>query len=204
MKDLIVLTADKNIEFLLRGLLPRIPAIEKTRNFSFDIYPHIHKDAGVFNTAHEFLRPFSDQYRHAIVIFDHEGCGHEHLSREEIEDKIEKLLYSNGWSNRTGVLVVSPEIENWVWVYHKHVERAISWETNQDIYEWLHIMNLKDPNVPKPSRPKEAFEAALFKSITPKSSSIYKELAENASYRSCGDPTFIKMIELLKRWFSIQ
>ena len=45
MKDLIVLTADKNTEFLLRGLLPRIPEIERINPFSFDIFPHIHNQA---------------------------------------------------------------------------------------------------------------------------------------------------------------
>lgn len=201
MKDLIVLTADKNTEFLLRGLLPRIPVIEKTRSFSFDIYPHIHKDAGVFNTAHEFLRPFSDQYQYTMVVFDHEGCGHEHISREEMEKKTEDLLSANGWPDRAGVLVISPEIENWVWVHRSHIERAISWDIELNIYTWLHKKNLKDPASAKPSRPKEAFEAALFCAATPRSSSIYLELAEKASYRNCADPAFLKMLALMRNWF---
>lgn len=201
MKDLIVLTADKNTEFLLNGLFPRIPVLQEIQQIDFDIYTHIHKDAGVFNTAHEFLRPFCGRYRYALVVFDHEGCGHELLSREAIEQQIESLLFTNGWPGRAGVIVISPEIENWVWVNSTHIKRAITWEFAQDIYNWLHSEGLQDPASLKPSRPKEAFEAILYQTQTPRSSSIYREIAENASYRRCTDPAFLKMIQLLQTWF---
>lgn len=201
MKDLIVLTADKNTEFLLTGLFSRIPRVQLTKQVHFDIYTHIHKDAGVFNTAHEFLRPFCGLYRYALVVFDHEGCGHEVLSREEIEQQIESLLFANGWPERAGVIVISPEIENWIWVNSTHIKRSITWEFAQDIYDWLHAEGWKDPASLKPSRPKEAFEAVLYQTRTPRSSSIYREIAENASFNRCADPAFLKMIDLIQTWF---
>lgn len=84
MKDLIVLTADKNTEFLLKGLLPRIPAIESLREFTFDTTVHPQRDAGVFNGADEFLRPFLNTYRFVVVLLDLEGSGQENeKSREQ-------------------------------------------------------------------------------------------------------------------------
>ncbi len=202
MKDLIILTADNDIKFLLQGLLPRVPKIENTAGFTFDIHLHMYRDSGVFNHAHEFLRPFTKSYKHAIAIFDKDGCGQEHLSREAIEAVVENNLRINGWDDAALAIVVAPEIENWIWVKSTHMQNTISWDFDVDIYDWLHNTGQKAPNQLKPSKPKEAFEAVLRKSFTARSSFIYEDIAKNASYRSCIDPAFVKMIGQLKTWFA--
>ncbi len=114
MKDLIVLTADKNTEFLIKGLLPRMPKIEEIKDFKFDIFSHPYKDPGTFKGAHDFLRPFINDYSYSLVVFDHDGCGSESKSREELEKEVESRLDANGWKDRNGVAVIDPELENWV------------------------------------------------------------------------------------------
>ncbi|OQX76564.1 MAG: hypothetical protein B6D64_09640 [Bacteroidetes bacterium 4484_276] len=85
MKDLIVLVADKNMEFTLRGVLQRIPKVEQITKIDFDVFPHPRHDPGIYNYSHEFLRGLTQSYRYCIAILDHEGSGQEKLSREEIE-----------------------------------------------------------------------------------------------------------------------
>lgn len=202
MKDLIILTADKNFEYLLKGLLPKVNKTENTIAFTFDIRIHQYRDAGVLNGAHDFLRPFCGMYKYALIIFDKDGCGRDTASSEQVEIEVENKLSINGWEDRAKAIVVDPEIENWMWVKPTHIQYAISWNFEIDIYDWLHNEGLKDPNQSKPIRPKEALEAALKRNRTPRSSSIYLDLATKASYLRCIDPAFIKMTGLLKQWFA--
>lgn len=150
MKDLVILTADKNTEFLLKGLLPRLSKAEHISAFETDIYVHTWRDAGVMNNAHDFLRPFSAQYHYAMVIFDHEGCGKESLGRDVIEKHVEEQLDRTGWNGRCAAIVISPEVENWIWVHSSHVANAIGWKENQDIYEWLHSEDWKNLKATSP------------------------------------------------------
>lgn len=204
MKDLIVLTADKNMEYLIRGLLPRIPQIEHLRSFKFDPLVHPHRDPGIYNEADEFLRNFIDKYRYALVILDRIGCGREEKSREEIESDIENKLVQSGWKdNRAITIAIDPELENWIWVNEIRIKDAISWDQDLKMYDWLHKNNLKEVNKTKPLKPKEAFETALKLCRTPRSSSIYLNISKKASYRNCQDPAFLKMINQLKKWFEI-
>ena len=53
----------------------------------------------------------------------------------------------------------------------------------------------------KPGKPKEALEAALRLSKTPRSSAIYYEISSSASYRECIDPAFEKFINTIQQWF---
>ena len=53
----------------------------------------------------------------------------------------------------------------------------------------------------KPVRPKEAAEAALRKVRRPRSSNIYRKLAEVVSLQLCTDPAFLKLKSILQNWF---
>jgi hypothetical protein len=202
MKDLIVLVADKNMEFLLRGLLPRIPVIEGIRNFNFEIIVHTYRDPGIFNQSHEFLRSFIDKFRYAIVILDFEGSGHENLTREQIETHIEENLSVAGWNSRSCAIAINPELENWIWVNEVRMQNAISWDSEIGLYDWLIQNGIKKADELKPKNPKEAFEAAIRTCNTPRSSSLYFEIAKSSSYKNCEDQAFLKMLNQIKLWFA--
>ena len=59
------------MDFLIQGLLPRIPLVERINGFTFDTYIHPHRDAGIYKEADDFLRPFVNTYSYAIVMMDH-------------------------------------------------------------------------------------------------------------------------------------
>jgi len=96
MKDLIILVADLDTENVLLGLLPRLEHVYGTRKFTFDIKRHPYRDPGCFTGSTDFLRPFSIQYRHALVVFDREGSGQEKLMREAIEQKWNRICRPTG------------------------------------------------------------------------------------------------------------
>ncbi len=56
----------------------------------------------------------------------------------------------------------------------------------------------------KPMKPKEAFEKALTLCKTPRSSDIYRNIAQNASYSKCTDAAFQKLRTLICKWFKTE
>lgn len=202
MKDLLILVADKNMEFLMKGLLPRIPVVEGLREFDYDIFIHPERDPGVFNHSADFLRPFLNTHQFVIAILDRIGSGQEHLLRDEIEDQIIFFLSRNGWDDRAVPIVIDPELENWIWVNQQIMHETIIWSNQLNLFDWLHENNLKNTRNLKPDKPKEAFDEALKLSGTPRSSSLYHEISCRASYQNCQDPAFLKMLDLFRQWFS--
>ncbi len=203
MKDLIVLTADKDMQQLLSGLLPRMPKVyaSEVRKFSYDIKVHPFHDCA-YKDYGDFLRVFPQEYQYALTVLDYEGSGF-HDPPVELSQTIENDLTHKGWQDKNACIVIEPELENWVWVDSPHLATAIDWDSIDDLHEWLDKEGLKPLHQPKPNRPKEAFEKALYKSKMQRSSSIYKEIAEKASFKKCIDASFHKLRDTLKHWFPV-
>ena len=206
MKSLVVLVADKDIEFTIKGLLTRYQTLgvrQLTFSQDFDCFRHPEHDPGCLRASEGFLRQFLNIYEHALVLFDREGCGKQHLSREAIEQEMESRLSLSGWGDRAAVVVLDPEVEIWVWSDSPQVDGVLGWEGRRpDLRTWLQQQNLLAPNQFKPERPKEAMRAALRQSGKPPSSALYFQLAEKVSLNRCADPAFLKLKNTLQLWFA--
>ena len=200
MKDLLVLTADKDAECLIKAFLDRIIKTDEVKKFTFHVLPHHpQRDPGVLNHSVDYVRPYLKEYKFLLVLFDHEGCGKESASRDKIETQIEKTLDANGWKNRNACVVLEPEIESWLWVNAAHLHDITDWSDKLSVYGWLKKKGfLFKPDGQKPEQPKEAFECILKKQRIPYSSSLFAELAGKASYISCSDPAFSKFIDIIR------
>ncbi len=172
-KDLILLVADKDMEFSLKGLLSRFRSL-KIRQVAFDLYVHPERDPGCLLRAHDFLRPFASQYERTLVLLDHDGCGQESEERSKLESDLEKRLFDNGWEARAAAIVIAPELENWVWSDSPKVDIALGWEGKAPpLRDWLGEKGLLQAGDVKPADPKRAVEMALWTVSKPKSSAIY-------------------------------
>lgn len=200
-KDLICLVADKNAEQSILSLLDRPDALG-IRHVTFEVLVHPEHDPGCFLRSPELLRSFANRFTHAIVVFDREGCGREEDSRKELELDLEKRLSRTGWQKRAAAIVLDPELEAWVWSDSPHVDAALGWAgRNPDLRSWLQDHDLLDPHGPKPGRPKEAVERALQVVRKPRSSALYRQLAQEVGLARCVDPSFSKLRRTLRRWF---
>ena len=199
-KDLILLVADKNTDYGIRGLLRR-PRALGTRPVDGQVYVHPRHDPGCVREAHGFLRPFVNDYTHAMVIFDRSGSGREALPADRLSEEVRGRLAANGWGDRAEVIVLDPELEVWVFAASPHVERCLGWRGRAGLREWLERENLWLPGQPKPSNPREALEKALFEAQQPRSSSVYQCLGQRVSVLRCVDPAFRKFKDTLSRWF---
>lgn len=203
--DLIVLVADKNTQFTLKGLFKRYPSLG-IRDISMaaeQIFVHPLRDPGCYSQCVDFLRPYIRDYNFALVLFDHDGSGQESKSREELESELEQKLSISGWENRAAVVVLEPELEIWVWNDSPHIERILDWEgRTPNLKDWLISEGFLQPEQIKPTCPKEALEEALRISRKPRSSSIYEQIASQISFSRCQDSSFLKLKEVLQNWFA--
>ena len=202
LKDLVVLTADKNAQFAVQGILTRHQSLG-IRQLTPDYYVHPGKDPGILHTAHDFLRSFSKAYAHAVVIMDREGSGQEEVARLEMEERIEAALSKSGWGDRAVAVVIDPELDVWVWSDSSHVDHELGWSGHDpDLRSWLRSQNLLAVGAIKPDRPKEALEGALKQVRKPRSSALYQAIAVKVSLVKCTDPAFVKLKTILQNWFS--
>lgn len=198
MKDLVVLVADKNMEAAVRTLLEkRAPALG-IRSLEADIFVHPERDPGVLQRADIFLKGFNQTHRYALVLFDYQGCGRENLSVDQLRNDLKNRLEEGGWQGRCEVVVIDPELEAWVWSNSPHVPKVLG--VAQEDMETI-LQQYRDAGATKPSRPKEAMEACLRKAGIPRSSSLYRELAEKVSLKGCVDRAFIQLRDTLRDWF---
>ena len=103
---------------------------------------------------------------------------------------------------RARAIVLSPELEVWVWSNSPHVDDVAGWKNRQpSLLSWMIDQGWLEEGEVKPGRPKEAFQAALREARIPRSASLYQRIAEKVSLRGCEDRAFLKFKDLLKDWF---
>ena len=201
--DLVVLVSDKDMEWALRGLFSR-PAALGIRPLRYEIYVHPERDPGCLRNGHTFLRSMSRRFAYAMVMFDHEGCGREKNACEQIERDVVDSLERSGWESRAAAIVLSPELEVWLWSDSPEVDRCLGWWGKQpDLRTYLTEQGIWPGGALKPADPKKATELSLRKVKKPRSSSLYKQIAESVSLKRCGDPAFNRFLTILRSWFPV-
>jgi len=201
MKDLVILAADKDMDLALHGLLARPDALG-IRAVEADIFVEPEHDPACALRGVGFLTTFAGLYRHGLLIFDQEGSGLEGTPVAEVQDRLNGDFGRSAWGDRARAIVISPELENWVWSTSPHVDEVTGWRDRKPrLREWLVAQGWLSIGAAKPSRPKEAFEAALREARKPRSASLYRHLAEKVTLRSCVDVAFRQFADTMRVWF---
>jgi hypothetical protein len=203
-KELVVLVADLDAENAIRGVLERWQSlgIRQLHPGDYDILKYSGHDSGCRGEAAQFLEGFVRSHAHALVVFDRHGCGWDHLSREEIEQRVEDDLERAGWNDRCAVITLDPELEIWVWSDSPHVEEELGWKNRcPSLREWLVSENHMPPDGVKPIDPKEAMLRALRHVRKPFSARIFSRLSKKVGLNRCRDGAFLKLKWVLQKWF---
>ena len=204
MKDLVVLVADKDMEHTMAGLFSRPEALG-IRPIEFDLFIHPEHDPGCALRGVAFLSNFAEQYSHGLLMFDHEGSGRESNRPGHLQESLNEDLSGTTWGERARAIVLSPELEAWIWNGSPHVDEVAGWTHRQPgLRRWLVEQDWLEQDAIKPGRPKEAFQAALREARTARSSSLYQHIAERVSLRRCTDTVFQELKDTLQRWFPRQ
>ncbi len=199
--DLVWLVADKNMEAAAGGLLRRHAALA-IRPIKCETLVHPRRDPGCFHEAAAMLAGYRNRARQALILLDRAWEGAPHGSAAELESRLEEALardFGAGWAR---AVVIDPELEAWVFAQSPHVDEALGWAARQPpLRVALQYANLWAPQSPKPSDPKKAVEHALRAVRKPRSSSIYRQLAERVTLQGCQDRAFGRLTRLLREWF---
>lgn len=201
MRDLVILAADKDMEQMLERLVQRRQSLA-TRPIDYVIYVHPRHDNGCRTGSLQILRPLTQQFRHALVLFDHEGSGAERQSADEVEMQVRAELESNGWHGRARVIAIDPELEIWMWSDSPEVDQVIGWAGRQPpVRSWLASQGFELHQNGKPVRPKEALVRALREVRKQPSPALFAKIASSVSLSRCTDRSFVKLREILQSWF---
>jgi len=201
-KDLVILCADKNQEFSLRGMVAR-PAALGLRPVSFEIHTHPERDPGCLSRGTAVLAALSAGYHHALLVFDHAGCGSEKVVAPDLETQCERRMAEQGWLG-CATVVIEPELEAWVWSESIEVDGVLGWRSRRPgLRAWLATRDLWPTDMAKPPDPKAAMEAALRGVRKPRSSALYRQLADRVSLTRCTDRAFVKLRSSLAAWFPL-
>lgn len=170
------------------------------RRFSYDVFNHPEHDPGVLLRGHLLLHPLRNDYAHALVVFDRDGCGSARSSAE-LSATVQGNLDGAGWAGRSAVTVLDPELEVWVWADSPHVAKALGWKRTDTLMQWLKAGGHLCEGAAKPTNPKGAMEAALQKVHLPMSTSIYRRIARTVGLARCTDPSFLGFLATIRGWF---
>jgi hypothetical protein len=203
MKDLVCLAADKCIEAVLRGLLSSRSEALRIRALDWDGFVHPRRDPGCYNEGHEFLRGFHGSYEHGLLVFDRDWEGAPFHDVARLEEDVRGRFAIVGLADWAEVVVVAPEIEAWVWSDSPHVQRALGWEADQPLRQWLEEKGAWAIGQPKPADPKNALQQALQHVHQPLSSSMFGHIGRTVSVERCTDPAFTRLKNVLTTWFGV-
>ncbi|MFS8084873.1 MAG: hypothetical protein ACMG6H_04530, partial [Acidobacteriota bacterium] len=173
MKDLVILVADKNMQFALKGALGRFEALA-IRPIEFDFLVHPGRDGGARKSGSELLRLEHRRFTKALLVLDFEGSGTDLPDGQALEAELDQQLTAQ-WGDSAKAIVIEPELEVWIWGTDNAIQAAINWPRDERIREWLREEGYAFDDNDKPKRPKEALEATLRVAALPRSSAVYQE-----------------------------
>ena len=201
-RDLVILRADKDIEFTLRGLF-RGPKRIGVAPIEPEFYRHEHRDPGCYHEGAEFLSRFARDTLHGLVVFDRKWQGAPSQKADELARIVEAKL-KHHWRDRARCIVIDPEIESWMWVDSPTMESILGWGASSPrLRAWLEAEGLWPSGEAKPSDPKLAFEEAARAIRRKPSSALFRAIAEDVDPSGCTDHAFRRMVKILRRWFPV-
>jgi hypothetical protein len=200
MQDLVILVADKNTQFALRGALRRPEALG-VRTISHEFRMHPGRDGGVRTSGVDVLAREHRRFAHALLIFDLEGSGADDTRTAlDIESDLDTRL-EPVWGGDAKSIVVTPEVDIWLWGTDNALHDVLRWPLKASMRGWLRDRGFGFDASDKPKRPKEAMEAMIPVHRQPRSSALYEKITGKISLRRCADPAFLRLREALRRWF---
>lgn len=202
VQDLVILAADKQMEFALNAALARPDAIG-IRPVSLQFRVHSDRDAGVRTTGAAMLALERARFNHALLVLDFEGSGASESNAVELEARLQEQLRMH-WGDSACAIVIEPELDVWVWGSDNALHQVLGWRNEESIRRWLEARDFAMSEQGKPLRPKEALEEVLRECRTPRSAAIYHKIISRISIGKCVDPAATRLASVLRHWFGLK
>lgn len=122
-----------------------------------------------------------------------------------IKEHITRQIQTTEWENDAfQVIVIDPELENWIWQLNDHVARGLGFDNMLALMEDSDFKRAWPKDASKPNQPKEILETLLRKRRIPRSSAIYKKITSQVSVKHCQDSSFHELSAALRIWFPLE
>lgn len=202
MKDLVILVADKNMQFAVRGALARPEALG-IHAVTHDFRPHPGRDGGARTSGVDILALERRRFEHALLVFDLEGCGAEPgQSAEDLEHLLDRRLAAL-WGAQAKCIVIDPEVDIWLWGADSVLRDVLGWPQAGHVRDWLRQRGFGFDSHGKPDRPKDAMQELVRFCRLPRSSALYEKITARISLHRCRDPAFGRLRTALQSWFAM-
>jgi hypothetical protein len=199
MNDLVVITADVDIEASVRAILGRTQSLG-IRHLSTEFLRHPGHDPGVYSSGAELARNSSTTASHALLVLDMAWDGNPYADPADLEAALEAQLHPI-WDDRAKAIAIQPEVEVWAWSRSPHVATQLGWASADDLRSFLEDGGHWPANTTKPPDPKAALEAAARKQRTVLSSAVFREILTQVSLANCSDAAFNRLRDWLRLRF---
>lgn len=202
MKDLVVLVADKNTQFALRGAFGRPEAL-RIRAITHEFRPHPGRDGGARSGGVDVLARERGRFSHALLVFDLEGSGAgDDETAESLERELDAQL-SLQWGTHAKAIVIVPEVDVWLWGADNALRECLRWPLPGSIRSWLEGEGFVFGADGKLVRPKEALDKMVRIHQQPRSSALYEKITGRISLQRCTDAAFLRLRAALNSWFAL-
>lgn len=208
MRDCIFYVADQNMAETFTGFLNR-PNFHLSMGcgaFQFDPLLDIARakgktDGGLWRHAGSLCKGYLKTHHKLVVALDRDFGGSP--GQTQIRKEIAQQLLSAGWQqSQFIVLVIDPELEQWIWQDNIHVESALKYTRPPSLRAFLAQTGDWPAGQDKPTDPKAAFEKCVVRQLRGnRSSSLYRKIAANVSVTNCRDAEFQSLRQQLQVWF---
>ena len=203
MKDLVILVADKGMQFAMRGALARPEALG-IRTVTHDFRTHPGRDGGARTSGVDVLALERRRFDHALLVFDLEGCGAEQgQGAEDLERLLDRRLAAL-WGAQAKCIVIDPEVDIWLWGADSVLRDVLRWPLAAgNVRDWLGQRGFVFDAHGKPDRPKDAIEALVRFCQLPRSSVLYEKITARIGLQRCRDRAFGRLRTALQSWFAM-
>ena len=195
MKDLFVLTADADMQAVLKTILARHQALG-IRKISFLVDRHPMRDSGMVKDGPELARMQvqKDQYARLVLIWDHEGSGHQGEASSAVAE-ITKRLDRASWIGRSGGIAIAPELEEWIWHNPESVAKQLGLPRDR--------LDAEFARRDAAAGPKELLEYLFLRTLRRRPlPRDFEEIASVASVRQwMASESFGALVAMLRSWF---
>ncbi len=208
MRDCMFYVADMNMAETFKGFLTRQQFHQSLAcgAFAFDPLHDLGRavgktDGGLWRHAGGLCKGFLQTHRHLVVCLDRDFGGSP--GQAQVRQDVEQQLLAAGWQQgQFVVLVIDPELEQWIWQDSPHVETALKHASPPSLRQVLLNSGDWPAGHAKPNSPKEVLERLVDENLRGnRSSTIYSKITSRISVRNCVDGEFLALQTALQRWF---
>lgn len=199
MPDLVLLVADKNMQYALQGALARPEALG-IRPIDYEFRSHPGRDGGIRASGSKVLAAERHRFAHALMLLDFEGSGTSLVDPISLEQDLDREIRAV-WNEDAKAIVIAPEVDVWLWGSDNALRDVFQWPLQDPVRDFLRAKGFEFLPDGKPLRPKEALEAMVPVHRQPRSSALYEKVTSRISLQNCRDPAFLRLNQQLQVWF---